>query len=641
MRHLHQTSTDQTQNRTLRQLRAPIIGAILIPITCYWVVKSEIVVSAIHATVLSIFYNVIFILFILLLLNSLSNKLWNKKLADGELLVIYIMLAIATGLFGIDMMTLLVPIMGHSSWFATPENEWSEIFWRHLPEGLIVNDLAVLKGYYEGESSFWRMDHLKAWGPPMAMWMIFIFLLFFTTMSINLILRRQWVEHERLSYPVIQLPMEMSSSRFLKNRLMWIGFGLAFMLDLLAGLHALYPAVPALKVKWYNLAPFFNTRPWNAVGWLPIHFYPFATGLGYMMPLGLSLSVWVFYLFWKIQLVFASAVGWRLPGRYLEWEKAGAWLGIGLLAVWTSRKAVKSTFLKALRGNTRAESDPVGPRTALLGAIAGFVGMIIFWAYFGVNPAAFAIFMAFYLIFSLAATRMRAELGPPTHELHFIGPDKIMATAVGSKKFSPGTLSGFALLYWTNYGYRCHPMPHQLEGFKIAEQGKLNPRLIFRAEIWALIIGGLSTFFVLLTLFYKHGATAEVHGGSLGPSWETYNRLSRILSNPEIPDLSLLKQMGFGFLLTVFLMIMRIRFLWWQLHPVGFAVASGWSISWMWFSIFLGWLCKWIILRSGGLKVHRKAVPLFLGMILGQMTIGSIWSIIGVIANRKIYSFFV
>ena len=61
----------------------------------------------------------------------------------------------------------------------------------------------------------------------------------------------------------------------------------------------------------------------------------------------------------------------------------------------------------------------------------------------------------------------------------------------------------------------------------------------------------------------------------------------------------------------------------------------------MWFSIFLGWICKWIILKSGGLKAHRKAVPFFLGMILGQMTIGSIWSIIGVIIKRKIYSFFV
>jgi hypothetical protein len=631
----------RSSGRLFRQLRAPLIGAFLIPLNCYWVVKSEIVVATIHATILSIFFNVIFVLFLLLLLNNLVGKLWNKKLTGGELLVIYIMLAVATGLFGIDMMTLLVPIMGHSFWFATPENEWSELFWRYLPSALVVRDPNVLRGYYEGGSSFWRMEHLKTWLPPVGVWLIFILLLFLTTMFINLILRKQWVEHEKLSYPVIQLPIEMSSGQFLRNRLMWVGFGLAFTLDLLAGLHALYPAVPAPRVKWYNLAPLFSARPWNAVGWLPIHFYPFVTGLGYIMPLGLSFSLWLFYLFWKAQLVFADAVGWRMPGRYLEWEKAGAWFGIGLLAIWASRRGIKSAILAAIRGTPKGESDPVGARTAVLGAVMGFTAMIVFWSSFGVNPIAAVVFFAIYLIFSLAATRMRAELGPPTHELHFVGPDMIMTAAVGSKRFASETLAGFALLYWTNYGYRCHPMPHQLEGFKIAEQARLKPKLILKAEIWAIVIGAVSAFLVLLTLFYRHGALVEVHGGSLGPAWETYRRLARLLANPESPDAAMLKQIGFGFGFTVFLMAMRTRFLWWRLHPVGFAVASGWCISWMWFSILLGWLCKWVVLKWGGLKAHRKAVPFFLGMILGQMTIGSLWSIIGLIVERRIYSFFV
>jgi len=624
-----------------RRVRAILIGALLIPLNCYWVVKSEIVVASIHATVLSIFFNAIFTLFILTLLNKFVNKIWNKGLTSNELLVIYVMLAVATGLFGIDMMTLLVPIMGHSFWFATPENEWSELFWRYLPNGLVVSDQKVLKGYYEGESSFFWIEHLTAWLPPMGMWLLFILLLFLTTMFINLILRKEWVEHERLSYPVAQLPIEMVSSRFFKSNLMWFGFGLAFTLDLLAGLHALYPVVPAPRVKWYNLAPLFTQKPWNAIDWLPIHFYPFATGLGYMMPLYLSFSVWFFYLFWKLQLVFASAVGWQMPGRYLGWEKAGAWLGIGLMALWMSRKAIKYAILGVFRVQPKGEFDPVSLRTAVLGVAMGFTAMVIFWAYFGVNPIATAVFLAIYLIFSLAATRMRAELGPPTHELHFVGPDKLMTAAIGSKRFSPETLAGFALLYWTNYGYRCSPMPHQLEGFKIANQTKVKPSLIFKAEVWALVIGAVSAFLVLLTFFYKYGAVVRVHGGSLGPSWETFGRLARLISNPESPDNAILKQLAFGLGVTVFLMAMRLRFLWWRLHPVGFAVASGWSISWMWFSIFLGWLCKSVILKWGGLKTHRDVVPFFLGMILGQMTIGGIWAIIGLFLEKRIYSFFV
>ena len=309
------------KEKIFRKIRAPIIGAILIPINCYWVVKCEIVISSIHATVLSILYNVIFTLFLLIFLNKLIEKTLGSKLSSNELLIIYIMLAVATGLFGIDMMTLLVPIMGHSTWFATPENEWKELFSTYIPDYLVVKDVRILKGYYEGNSSFWQKDILRAWIIPIALWSLFILSLFITTLFINIIIRKAWVEHEKLSYPIIQLPMEMATERIFNNKNMWIGFGLAFMIDLLAGLHALYPVIPAPRVKWYNLAPFFNTKPWNAIDWLPIHFYPFVTGLGYIMPLDLSFSTWFFYLFWKIQLVFASAIGWRIEGRYLGWEK--------------------------------------------------------------------------------------------------------------------------------------------------------------------------------------------------------------------------------------------------------------------------------------------------------------------------------
>jgi hypothetical protein len=623
------------------RLRAPIIGAILIPINCYWVIKCEIVISSIHATVLSIFFNVIFTLFVLSLFNNLIGRFSRKNLSSDELLIIYIMLAVATGLFGIDLMTLLVPIMGHSTWFATPENEWKELFSSYLPKDLVVTDMKVLKGYYEGETSFWKWENISAWIRPMSLWLVFIMLLFTTMIFINVILRKGWVEHEKLSYPVIQLPMEMSSGNFYKNKMVWIGFGLAFVLDMFAGLHVLFPAIPAPRVKWYNLAPFFNTRPWNAIDWLPVHFYPFATGLGYMMPLELSFSLWFFYLFWKLQLVFASAVGWRIEGAYLSWEKGGSWLGLGLMVIWTSRKTIKQVIINAIKGKTNDGTEPIGYRTAIIGLILCFTAIIIFWAYFGINPYAGIIFFALYMIYNLTATRMRAELGPPTHELHFVGPDKMMTAVLGSKNFSAETLSGFALLYWTNYGYRCTPMPHQLEGFKIAEQERINPKTIFRVEVIALAIGAVSAFLVLLSLFYKYGAVVKVHGGSLGPGWEAYGRLATLLSSQEYPDRAIIGQAGFGFLFTIFLMIMRRMFLWWKLHPVGFAVASGWSISWMWFSIFLGWLCKGIILKTGGMKSHRKAVPFFLGMILGQMIIGSIWSIVGFIMERGIYSFFV
>ena len=38
------------------------------------------------------------------------------------------------------------------------------------------------------------------------------------------ILRKQWIERERLIFPLAQLPLEMTKKSFFKNKLMWLGF---------------------------------------------------------------------------------------------------------------------------------------------------------------------------------------------------------------------------------------------------------------------------------------------------------------------------------------------------------------------------------------------------------------------------------
>lgn len=58
-----------------------------------------------------------------------------------------------------------------------------------------------------------------------------------------------------------------------------------------------------------------------------------------------------------------------------------------------------------------------------------------------------------------------------------------------------------------------------------------------------------------------------------------------------------------------------------------------------WFSIFFSFLIKWIILRFGGLNTHRKAIPFFLGLILGEFIVGSIWSLIGITIDKPMYRF--
>ena len=75
-------------------------------------------------------------------------------------------------------------------------------------------------------------------------------------------------------------------------------------------------------------------------------------------------------------------------------------------------------------------------------------------------------------------------------------------------------------------------------------------------------------------------------------------------------------------------MFMRNGFLWWPLHPLGFAIGSTIRINDLWFSIFLAWLLKGLILRYGGPRLYKNSVPFFLGLILGQYTCAGVWFII-------------
>ena len=50
-------------------------------------------------------------------------------------------------------------------------------------------------------------------GAPVLIWTGFIATLLFVMQCINVILRKQWTDRERLSYPIIQLPLEMTDRR--------------------------------------------------------------------------------------------------------------------------------------------------------------------------------------------------------------------------------------------------------------------------------------------------------------------------------------------------------------------------------------------------------------------------------------------
>ena len=180
-------------------------------------------------------------------------------------------------------------------------------------------------------------------------------------------------------------------------------------------------------------------------------------------------------------------------------------------------------------------------------------------------------------------------------------------------------------------------MGHQLEGFKIAERVGIDSKKLVFAMMIAAVVGVFAAFWIFLHVAYKQGAQ---NLRAMGVGWASFYHLQIWLNNPARIDYPFLRQACFGLGFTFFLMLIRKLFFQFPFHPVGYAVAGSWTMSWMWFSIFIGWLVKHTILKFGGLKTYRSATPLFVGMILGQHILGSLWTLSSEVFKRRMYGFF-
>jgi uncharacterized membrane protein required for colicin V production len=53
----------------------------------------------------------------------------------------------------------------------------------------------------------------------------------------------------------------------------------------------------------------------------------------------------------------------------------------------------------------------------------------------------------------------------------------------------------------------------------------------------------------------------------------------------------------------------------------------------------IGSTAKFLTLRFGGLGFYRRALPFFFGLILGEITVGSLWTILGMVLDIPTYDF--
>ena len=635
-------------------LRAVLLALFLTVVNDYWIVQLEVVRYS-FPTYAAPFYNCIFTLLVVTAANFLVRRRFpSLALSRIELVTIYVMLSISSAVCSHNMMEILVSLMGYAHFFQSTENQWGTLFVQRLPSWLTVNDATSLQNFYYGDSSLYERSNYVPWIVPALSWSVFCGVLLFTMLCINSILRKQWMESERLTFPIVMLPLEMTeeSGSLFKNKYMWMGFALAGTITLVAGLNYLYPSVPYIRIVRRNIGQYISDPPWNAMGGIPMGFYFWAIGLAFLMPLELSFSCWFFYWMLKFELVTSRVLGLHeltVVGAgfdrsypFVNSQAYGAYFGFFVMSMWTSRRYLGRVFRTAFKGTKEEDEsrEPVSYRTAILGVLAGILFLGAFAYRMGMSPWVIAVFFVFYFIFAIIVSRIRAELGFPTHDMHVMSPAYPITTAAGTENISAQNLVGFSLFHWFNRTYASHPSPHQLESYKLSERTSSSARQMFYAVLIAGIFAMPIGFWMLLHVYYRNGgATANMDEWALGFGSECWGRLAWWIRQPFQPNLVSMGFVGGGFAGAMLLGWMRLRFLWFPFHPLAYALASSWGVAQLWMPLMIGSAAKFVTLKFGGLKMYQKVLPFFFGLILGEITVGSLWTIIGVVLGIPTYDF--
>jgi hypothetical protein len=359
------------------------------------------------------------------------------------------------------------------------------------------------------------------------------------------------------------------------------------------------------------------------------------------MPLDLLFSCWFFYLFWKGEAVLMAWAGVAPSlGNYVSQQATGAYLAIAAGALWIGRAHLREVWRKVLGRPSRLSDagEPLGYRAAAVGALAGLAALVLFSWHAGMSLWVAVVFFLFYFALAAGIARMRATCGPPAHDLHYAGPEFILASSVGTESLGGQNLGVMTLFYGFNRAYRGHPMAHSLEGFKLAEQTGSSQRWMLAAQVLAVVAGCIASFWAILHLSYSspNGASwvfTHAFGG------EPYRRLESWTVHPTVWNPTAMFFYATGFLIALTMPLLKLIAVSIPFHPIGFAISTSWSMNRIWLPVFLAWAVKAALVRYGGGASYRRVLPFFLGLVLGDYLVGGTWCLLALAAGRGMYAF--
>ncbi len=583
----------------------------------------------------------LFFIFVFVIHTGLRLVHRNFALRREELVVTYIMAIVGCSIPTMGLTEYLLPIISGGIYYATPENEWDQLIHPLVPDWIVPQDYDAIKFFYEGSPRGYDLPW-QAWVPALSAWLPLILCIYFSMICIMVFLRRQWIARERLTFPLVQVPLAMIDEEvdhtsalkpFFKNPLMWAGFAIPFIVGNFNALHNYFNFIPSVQLS--TSIPLFR----NTTNWIIALSFPML-GFSYFVNLDIAFAIWFFNFLARIQQGAFSIIGISSTEKLyyaggfpiLAHQGMGAMIVLVLLGLWTGRDHFKQIARKAF--GRAPDVDDSDEMLSYRVAVWGFIASNIFIAgwFFMAGMALWVVpiyLFAMYLLF-ISITRVVAEGGIAAARAPLIASD-FVTSSLGNTILGPHTLVALGFTYVWAADIRTYVMASCANGLKLAEeQLQRQKRTLFFAIFLAILVSLATSIATILYLSYTYGGI-NLNGWFFGPTGGPaypFNFISGEMNNPDGPDIIGWISTVSGGGIMALLMLARQHLLWWPLHPLGFAVSTISMTNYISFSVFLAWLFKTIILKYGGPSLFQRARPFFLGLILGQFAVAGLWLVI-------------
>ena len=581
----------------------------------------------------------------LALLNA-AWKRWKGKalLRSSDLVIVYTLLVVMSSIPGQQFSNYVYFGASGPIYYATPTNGYKELFFDHIKDWLVPSknpEAPVLSYFFEGMPMDPTPIPWRPWVKPLFFWTLFTVLQFLVTVFMAVFISKQWIVHERLIFPLARIASEVAEddpqdprpASLFRSKAMWIAFLIPVVVLTCNGLNFYFPGVPS-----FNLRPstkhMFSERPWYELNWIPMNIYFNAMGVAYLVASDAAFSLWFFYVFRRLQALARTGMGMGDHWQFFNNQAIGAFAFLFVFYVWLARGHLKRVMNLTWKGESIAldeeEKDEAKMyRVASVGIVVCGGGLVLFCMAAGISPLLSAAMLLIYFASIVILARIVCEAGALFFWISYFGPQNLLLKATAGHFLRPVDITNLCLVGY-NLSDACSTiLPNILQGMKSCREKGIGLRKVVPLIVGSIVLTCILVHPISLNTIYKAGGVPQLGWWERGAPRGAARSIEYRHVRQESFKTRDVRGMAVGAGLVGFLCYMRWRYPWWMFHPLGYAgCITGHFADFYWFSIFLGWLAKVLILKLQGVPAWRKYRAVAFGLVAGNTVILFIWSVV-------------